>query len=70
MKSEADLLVLSRRKSHFKLEPGIILSILIGFLISFELLAQAASPHRKLVVKAGFRLLATHTPERLASDTE
>jgi quinoprotein glucose dehydrogenase len=40
MKSEADLLVSSRRKSHFKL--GIILSILISVLISFELLAQAA----------------------------
>ena len=42
MKREADLLVLSRRKSHFKLRPGIIFSILISFLISFELLAQAA----------------------------
>ena len=40
MKSEADLLVSSCRKSHFKL--GIILSILISVLISFELLAQAA----------------------------
>ncbi len=42
MKSEADLLVSSRRKSHFKLGPRIILSILISVLISFELLAQAA----------------------------
>ena len=47
MKSEANLLVLSRRKSHFKLGPGIILTILIGFLISFELLAQAASPPKQ-----------------------
>jgi len=47
MKSEADLLVLSRRKSHFKLGPGIILSILISFLISFELLAQSAYPPKQ-----------------------
>jgi len=47
MKSEANLLLLSRRKSHFKLGPGIILTILIGLLISFELLAQAAYPPKQ-----------------------
>lgn len=43
MKSERDLLVLSRRTSHFNLGAGIVLSILI----SFEFLAQAYTPKQR-----------------------